>query len=146
MSALLLPLLLLACGKGGPPDWCEGRADDPDCDGVATELDRCPDTELGAFTDRVGCSENQAAACSVSLSTPEDGAKATGAFRWSGTCDVYLLQFSEDPDFPPARTRTAARTTGQAVSATGTEKYWRVQGGRTGNSSGFSTPARTVKW
>jgi hypothetical protein len=141
---LLSILLLSACH--GEPAWCRDRADDADCDGVPDAQDRCAETEAASLTDRVGCSENQAAGCTVALASPEDGASEVTAFRWTGTCDVYLLQFSDDPAFPPGSTRTAARSTALAVSASGTEKYWRVQGGRTGSSSGYSTAPRELGW
>lgn len=137
---------LTGCAKDGPPAYCEGRADDPDCDGVPTELDRCAETAFDARTNALGCSEAQSANCSVVLVSPEPGGDATGAFRWNGDCDVYLLQFNDDPTFPTATTRTAARATGLAVSAAGTEKYWRVQGGQQGNSAGYATEPRIVKW
>jgi len=78
---------------------------------------------------------------------PEDGArlKAPARFRWTGDCDVWLLQFSDDPDFPAGATRTVVRTEASEVTAEGTEKYWRVVGGREGSSAGASTPPREVK-
>ena len=145
-ALVLATLLLAACANGGQPKYCEGRADDPDCDGVPDALDRCAGTAFAVRTDPLGCAENQSANCSVALVTPEPGARAEGAFRWTGDCDVYLLQFSDDEAFPAARTRTGARTIGLAVSATGTEKYWRVLGGQSGNSAGYATPPRDLKW
>jgi hypothetical protein len=71
--------------------------------------------------------------------------EAPARFRWSGDCEVYLLQFSDDPEFPAGATRTAVRTDVQEVTASGTESYWRVVGGMSGSSSGAHTPVREVK-
>jgi len=128
------------------PEWCEGRQGDPDCDGVVEASDLCPDTEIGVLTDRVGCSERQTAGCAVVLASPADKTRAPEVFRWTGDCDAYLLQFSNDPTFPPGATRTAVNTPDQAVSATGTERWWRVVGGVRGGSTGFATDPREVNW
>lgn len=138
-------LLLLACTPE-VPDWCRGREGDADCDGVTEAYDLCPETEIGAFTDRVGCSERQTAGCAVVPVSPADDAKAPTSFRWSGDCDAYLLQFSDDPSFPPGATRTAVNTPDQAAVATGTERWWRVVGGRRGGSTGYATDPRRVNW
>ena len=69
-----------------------------------------------------------------------------GRFRWAGDCDVYLLQFSDDPEFPPGATRTAMRTTAMEVVTEGSESFWRVVGGLYGGSSAAQTPPRAVKW
>ncbi len=142
----LIPILLLACSPD-PPEYCVDRADDADCDGVPDAWDQCNNTAWGDPADRVGCSEGQAAGCSVRLVEPDDGARleAPARFRWSGDCEVYLLQFSDDPEFPAGATRTAVRTDVQEVTASGTESYWRVVGGMSGSSSGAHTPVREVK-
>ncbi len=148
---LLLPILLI-CGEAGcgnrQPDWCRDRADDADCDGVPDSSDRCVETPDGASTDRVGCSQNQAAGCAVEAIEPKTREKLEGdaRFRWSGDCDVYLLQLSDDPAFPAGATRTALRTEASEVSASGDETWWRVVGGLDGASAGYSTPAREIRW
>lgn len=143
-----LALLAALVGCSQIPPYCKDRADDVDCDGIPDANDRCADSPLESPTDRLGCTENQAAGCSVSLVRPDDRENVKGevAFRWTGDCDTYLLQFAEDPAFPAAATRTAIRTEAREVMATGSERYWRVVGGRTGSSAGFSTPARRIKW
>lgn len=144
---ILLSILLTGCADNSLPEYCEGRSDDPDCDGVPDEWDQCPNSAIGDPTDRLGCSEGQAARCSVQLIEPEDNKRldSPARFRWSGDCDVYLLQFSDDPDFPAGATRTALRTAASEVVVEGTEQYWRVVGGRDGSSAGATTPVREVK-
>ena len=146
MLPSLLLLTLTTCAREPRPGYCLPRADDTDCDAVPDAWDLCPETAYDARTDPAGCSEGQAAGCTVSLASPEDGAAATSFFRWTGTCDVYLLQFSDDPAFPAGDTRTAARVDGQAVSGTGTETYWRVSGGRNGSAAAYATPPRRIRW
>jgi len=143
---ILLSLFLTGCGDS-IPEYCEARADDPDCDGVPDAWDQCPNTLIGDATNRLGCSEGQAARCSVRPVEPEDRArlKAPARFRWTGDCDVWMLQLSDDPDFPAGATRTAIRTSASEVLITGEEKYWRVVGGREGSSAAASTPPREVK-
>jgi hypothetical protein len=145
--SLLIALLLLPACKEELPEWCLSRADDADCDGSPDAWDRCPESPFGDSTDRLGCTEGQAARCSISPVEPDNKAKldSPATFRWAGDCDVYLLQFSDDPAFPPGGTRTALKTTGKEVSADGTEAYWRVVGGLTGSSSGAQTPPREIK-
>lgn len=147
MPVFLLIAALVGCGAKSP---CEDRVDDVDCDGVPDAADVCGATVLGPV-DRLGCADNERAGCVVLAETPADGerVKDKALARWSGTCDVYLLQVSDDPDFPPGATRTVARTSG--VSATLTpgakeERYWRVQGGVRGETASFSTPPRTIRW
>lgn len=144
---ILIPILLAACGGETTPEYCLDRADDPDCDGVPEVWDRCPGTAVGDPADRLGCSEGQVAGCSVRLVEPDDGARLTAParFRWSGDCDVWLLQFSDDPDFPAGATRTAVRTDASQADASGDEKYWRVVGGVDGVSAGAYSPHREVK-
>ncbi len=142
-------MLLAACGGEVSPEYCQGRADDPDCDGVPEDWDRCPETALGEATDRLGCSERQVAGCSVALLEPDDGARlsAPARFRWNGDCDIWLLQFSDDPSFPAGATRTAARTEAHQVDASGSETYWRVLGGMSGTSSGVASESRAIiRW
>ena len=68
-------------------------------------------------------------------------------FRWSGSCEVWLLQFSEDPSFPAGATRTVVRTTDKQVEAEGSEGYWRVVGGNHGVSAGATSPPRQIgRW
>lgn len=137
----ILPLLLLACRSDSGPAYCVDRVDDADCDGVPDGLDLCAATPAGVLTDRVGCSENQASGCMVTLVSPKDREKRQGdqTFRWSGDCDVYLLQVSDDPAFPAGRTRTLVRTSAQEVTATADARYWRVVGADDGYSVGWTT-------
>lgn len=143
----MLLWMLLACRPETAPEYCLERADDADCDGVPDGIDHCPATELEALTDRAGCSERQAAGCMVTPAFPADRAKWSEDlhFRWSGDCDVYLLQLSDDPDFPPGATRTALRTTAQEARVTGTERYWRVVGADDGHSVGWTTDVRELR-
>jgi len=147
MSLLIAILLLPGCQKEEIPEWCVDRADDADCDGTPDAWDRCAESPLGDPTDRMGCSEGQAARCAVSPVEPEDNEKldTPTTFRWAGDCDVYLLQFSDDPAFPAGLTRTAVKTAGKEVTAEGTEAYWRVVGGLYGASAGAQTPPREIK-
>jgi hypothetical protein len=147
MPALLLLITLLGCGSR---TLCEDRADDADCDGVPDAADQCGATVQGPV-DRRGCADNERAGCVVLAESPQDGARARdeALARWSGTCDVYLLQVSDDPSFPPGATRTLARTTGETATLTpgaAEERYWRVQGGLRGETASFSTPARQIRW
>lgn len=138
----------VGCG-GGESAWCTTRSDDSDCDGVPDGWDRCDETPMGARTDSRGCAEAQVAGCSVQALSPESGARLSGParFRWSGTCDMWLLQFSDDPSFPAGATRTAVRTDVQQADATGTERYWRVVGGMHGVSAGATSSVQEVrKW
>ena len=158
----MLLALLIACGQK-QPEWCTERNEtaaqaendgvagysyDTDCDGVPDALDRCEDSPLGDPTDRLGCTSGQASSCWVLSETPEDGEKSSEAlaFTWSGDCDVYQLQFSDDPEFHPARTRVEARTSGREVHAKADETYWRVVGGLDGESSEATSPPRSIKW
>jgi hypothetical protein len=108
--------------------------------------DHCP-SSLYAPTDAVGCTEDQAAGCTVAIVQPEPGFVTEGEtlFTWTGTCDVYLIQFAYDPSFPPGLTRSV-RTTVTEVALPGDERYWRVVGGKTGGSTGVATPAREINW
>ena len=148
MPILFAMLTVIGCnGQNQTPDWCADRADDSDCDGVPTDWDQCPETVNGAPTDRLGCSEAQAAGCGVSLVEPDNKARLTAParFRWSGDCDVWLLQMSNDPTFPAGATQTVVRTTDSEVLAEGSLDYWRVVGGKTGVSSGVESEVREVK-
>ena len=140
---ILLILVLGACSR----DVCADRADDGDCDGVPDAWDRCLQSEAG-LVDRVGCTEGQAAGCHVLASSPEDGERVDGSarLRWSGDCEVYLVQLSDDPAFPPAATRTVARTRDLEATVAGEERYWRVQGGLSGSPAGASTEPRQLRW
>ena len=148
MRSLVLLFCILAACRDAPPAYCRDRQDDADCDGVPDAQDRCAESPYDTFTDRLGCTENQAAGCAVSAIRPGDGDRADAEqfFRWSGDCDVYLLQMADDPDFPSGVTRTVVRTEGREVAATGTERYWRIVGAMNGGSAGYSTPARKIKW
>jgi hypothetical protein len=140
---MALLLWILACA----PATRQCPAGDEDCDGVPNEADRCAQSSPEP-TDAAGCTDDQMAGCTVSAAGPPDQATAQGAmtFTWTGTCDVYLLQFSDDVTFPAGRTRTEARTTDTAWTTTSAEPFWRVVGGRTGSSRGFTTEPRTVWW
>jgi len=145
----LSPLLLvlgLSC-SGGDPDWCASRTDDADCDGVPDASDRCPNSASEQPTDRLGCSPSQAAGCSVRALAPDDGQARdeTVLFRWETDCDVTLLQFSDDPDFPAGATTTAVRTQATEVAVAPSGTWWRLQAGLTGSSTGAITPARSVE-
>lgn len=147
MPVLLLIAALAGCGA---KTLCEDRADDADCDGVPDASDRCGASVQGPV-DRVGCADNERAGCVVLAEEPADGARVKGEAqaRWSGTCDVYLLQVSDDPDFPAGATRTVARTSAESATLTPSaaeERYWRVQGGVRGESASFSTPPRAIRW
>jgi hypothetical protein len=141
-----------ACGAPveGLPDYCADRADDVDCDGVPDSRDQCPGTEIGALKDARGCTENQRAGCGVLLKTPLEDEKLdrdlSVAFRWSGDCDVYLVQVSNDPEVAPAATRTVARVPELQATADVEEAYWRVVGAREDKSAGYATPARRLSW
>ena len=145
---MALLLWLLACAPAGRT--CP--AGDEDCDGVPDEADRCAgsneDQPVAEPTDAAGCTDDQMARCTVALDGPGHGASAFGSttFVWHGTCDVYLLQFSDDATFPSGRTRTEIRTAQQAWVAASTERWWRVVGGRTGSSRGFTTEPREIWW
>ena len=144
---MALLLWLLACAPAGRT--CP--AGDEDCDGVPDEADRCAgsnqDQTIAEPTDAAGCTDDQMARCTVALDAPPaHGTKAGSAtFAWHGTCDVYLLQFSDDATFPAGRTRTEIRTAEQAWAATSSERWWRVVGGRTGSSHGFTTEPRELR-
>jgi hypothetical protein len=147
MPVLLLIAALIGCGA---KTLCDDRADDGDCDGVPDATDLCGATVQG-LVDRRGCADNERAGCVVLAEEPTDGARAKdeAQARWSGTCDMYLLQVSDDPDFPPGATRTVARTSGEAATLTPSaaeEGYWRVQGGVRGETASFSTPPRKIRW
>jgi hypothetical protein len=135
---MALVLWLLACS---PARDCS--AGDEDCDGVPDEADRCAHSN-GEPTDAGGCTDDQMAGCAVVADSPPDRSSVRGPFAWHGTCDVYLLQFSDDATFPAGRTRTAARTTETTWTASSTERFWRVVGGRTGSSRGFTTEPREL--
>ena len=144
---MALLLWLLACA---PVRTCAG---DEDCDGVPDEADRCAesneDQTKAEPTDAAGCTDDQMARCTVALDAPPPGGMAAGgatSFAWQGTCDVYLLQFSDDATFPAGRTRTEIRTAERTWVATSTERWWRVVGGRTGSSRGFTTEPREIRW
>lgn len=143
----LVLFLIVGCGDG-VPRWCDERADDADCDGVPDAADRCADSVLEAPVDRRGCTEAQAAGCTVVAAFPDDGAMVSGKplFAWAGDCDVYRLELSDDPTFPPAATRTAARTGALEITTSGTERFWRVVGARTGGTSGAATEPREIAW
>jgi hypothetical protein len=138
--------LLLSCG--GPADPCASREDDADCDGVPDGRDVCPSSRRADLADAAGCTETQSAGCAVEALSPVDGAVTEGTtlFQWSGDCDVYLLQLADDARFPAAATRTASRTQGTEAAVTGTERYWRVVGGKAGASAGASTTPRELEW
>lgn len=142
---MLLFLLLTACSRGVD---CADRADDADCDGVPDDADRCSATPASKLVDRQGCSENEAAGCVILPELPADGARVKGAatITWSGTCELTLVQLSDDPSFPPARTRTVARTRAEQAQVEGTEAYWRLVGGLSGHSAGYSTEPRRIRW
>ena len=146
IPALFSLITLLGCQEE-VPEFCLERADDIDCDGVPDDQDRCPASPMGDPTDRSGCTEGQAAGCSVTAVEPADNERleSPARFRWAGDCDVYLLQFSDDPSFPVAATRTGVRTTAIEVVAPGSEQYWRVVGGLQGSSAGALTPPREVR-
>lgn len=141
-------LFFVGCGSAGS-DWCEERTDDGDCDGVPDDWDQCSETPADALTDSRGCSATQTAGCTVQALSPEEGAvlESPARFRWSGSCEVWLLQFSEDPSFPAGATRTVVRTTDKQVEAEGSEGYWRVVGGNHGVSAGATSPPRQIgRW
>lgn len=146
MLAFLL-LLTTGCSEDTPPDWCIDRPGDADCDGTPDTEDQCDATPYNSLVDRRGCSENQAAGCNVTLSSPEDGEriKDDSIFRWQGNCEVYLLQFSDDPSFPLTATHTVARTNAKEVQAQAQGEWWRVVGGLKGSSAGKSTEARRIR-
>lgn len=134
--------LALACG----PKPCADRLDDADCDGVPDAVDACASTARDALTDRRGCSGDQVAGCSVTLRSPEDGARDATHARWVGDCDVYHLQTSDDPAFPVAATSTVYRGPAQELALPdGMATYWRVVGGLEGRAQGATTPARELK-
>lgn len=139
---MLVLLALIACS--GSDGKCRG--DDVDCDGVPDLADHCPDSDPKALHDAAGCTEAQAAGCTVELLAPADRASVVGQtrFAWNGTCEEYLLQFSNDPAFPAGASRTAARTEGTEVIAGGRERYWRVVGGLHGSSNGFAAGPRAI--
>lgn len=141
-------LVLFACRDSGPPEFCEARTGDADCDGVPEDRDQCPDSVMGELTDPVGCTATQSAGCQVRAIYPLEREVVRGStlFSWDGDCDVYLLQFADDDRFPPAATRTAVRTTGTEATTAGDERFWRVVGGLVGGSAGAATPAREVEW
>jgi hypothetical protein len=145
---MALLLWLLACAPAGRT--CP--AGDADCDGVPDAADRCPGSNaeqaIAEPTDAAGCTDDQMARCTVALDQPLHSASASGSatFAWHGTCDVYLLQFSDEPTFPAGRTRTEIRTAQRAWAGAGTERWWRVVGGRTGSSRGFTSEPREIHW
>lgn len=134
-------LLLAACGD---PGACPERAGDSDCDGVPDVRDFCSGTDPEALHDAAGCSDAQSAGCRVELLAPEDGADVLpeDRFGWNGDCDVWLVEFSDDAAFAPARTRVALRTQATESMIVAPERYWRVTGGRYGRSAGVSSPVR----
>jgi hypothetical protein len=141
----------VACGSpDGLPEYCAERADDGDCDGTPDSLDQCPGSELEQLTDARGCTSNQRAGCSVVLKTPTEGerldAEREVVYRWTGDCDIYLVQLSNDPSFPPGATSTVARAVELQAEADGGGAYWRVVGGLYGRPDGYATPAREVRW
>lgn len=142
---LTLLWILAACNPGVD---CAARADDADCDGVPDDADRCEATEPGSWSDRQGCSEAQTAGCVVLAEEPADGARLKGpvTFAWSDTCELVLLQLSDDPDFPPSGTRTALRSEAELAVVEGTERYWRLVGGMRGRSGSFATEPRRIHW
>ena len=145
---MALLLWLLACAPPGRtcPDG------DEDCDGVPDDADRCAgsneETAVAEPTDAAGCTDDQMARCTVALDQPLHGTRAIGdtTFSWHGTCDVYLLQFSDEPTFLAGRTRTEIRTAEHAWTTTDAGRWWRVVGGRTGSSHGFTTDPREIRW
>jgi hypothetical protein len=143
---MALLLWLLACA---PERTCAG---DEDCDGVPDVADRCAGSNferaIAEPTDAAGCTDDQMARCVAELDRPPSAASARGptTFGWHGTCDVYLLQFSDDAAFPVARTRTEIRTAREEWTTTSTARWWRVVGGRTGSSRGFTTEPREIRW
>lgn len=147
MSLGILWLAALTACSGGDPDFCAGRSDDADCDGVPDGADRCPNSATSQDTDRLGCTPSQAAGCSVRALAPEDGAahQDTVLFRWETDCDVTLLQFSDDPEFPAGTTTTAVRTDATEVAAAPAGTWWRLEAGLLGASAGAVTPARSLK-
>jgi hypothetical protein len=142
----LFALVLISCTRGQEP--CADRVDDDDCDGVPDAQDLCADSEAGSVKDGAGCSEAQTAGCKVALLAPEPHAVVQGEvlFRWEGDCDVYLLELANDERFPPATTRTVARTEGLEAAARGDERFFRVVGGRSGVSSGAVSEIRELEW
>lgn len=138
---MLVLLALLACSGGGT---CRG--DDADCDGVPDLADHCPGSDPNALHDPAGCTEDQSAGCKVELLAPADRAAVVGEtrFAWNGTCEEYLLQFSNDPAFPAGASRTDVRTEATEVVAGGRERYWRVVGGLHGSSTGFTAGPREL--
>jgi len=139
-------MLLLAGLLGCTSEPCKERTGDEDCDGVPDATDRCLETSSGALTDRQGCSGEQAAGCSLELLFPEDGARDPERFGWAGDCEVYVLQASDYPDFPPGATRSVWRGSVQEVHlAPPAEGYWRVVGGMTGRGADFATAPRSVR-
>ena len=145
---MALLLWVLACA----PATRQCPAGDNDCDGVPDEADRCgasnAEQSIAEPTDAAGCTDDQMARCTLALDQPMQGASESGpaTFAWHGTCDVYLLQFSEDAAFPPGRTRTEVRTAAHAWTTTSTEPLWRVVGGRTGSSRAFTSEPREIRW
>ncbi len=160
----MLLALLTACGQK-QPDYCvernrladladeqgvTGYPHDADCDGTPDYLepDHCLRSPVGDPTDRLGCTSGQASGCWLLPEAPAEDLKAEGevAFRWSGDCDVYLVQFSDDLEFHPARTRTAVRTEGREVHLEASEAYWRLVGGLEGESAETASAPRSIRW
>lgn len=139
-------LFATACDENAPPDWCLDRQGDADCDGTPDTEDQCDGTPYNSLVDRRGCLESQVAGCSVSVvgATGPQLAASDGFFRWEGNCDVYLLQFSNDPDFPLTETITAVRTEGLEVQSATRGEWWRVVGGLRGSASGAATEPRRI--
>ena len=143
----LLLILLAACSQEHHPvpvnAGCPDRSDDQDCDGRPDELDLCPDSPPGP-TDASGCSDAQAAGCEIERVEHVlvgDGGPAR-RFTWQGSCQVWAVQFSPDPDFLAGRTTTAIRTSLQQADLVPAGAWWRVQGGMEGSSRIVSSPPR----
>lgn len=141
-----LVFLAAACDENVPPEWCVERQGDADCDGTPDTEDQCDGTPYNSLVDRRGCLESQVAGCAVSLltATAPTTPNSDGFFRWDGNCDVYLLQFSDDPEFPLTATTTAVRTESLEVQSTRHGAWWRVVGGMRGSASGAATEPRRI--
>lgn len=151
-TATLVWLALMSGCAPGLPEFCADRDDDGDCDGVPDLYDQCPGTDFETLTDARGCSASERAGCSATLKTPVEREKLDPTrqvvFRWSGDCDLYLVQLSTTPAFLPGDTFTAARVVElQAQTDVRDDMpYWRVVGGLEGREAGYSTPAREIRW
>jgi hypothetical protein len=145
-SLALLWIGLISCSIGDP-NWCADRDDDADCDGVPDAMDQCANSAADQPTDRSGCTATQAEGCGVRALAPLDGEKRLDdmVFRWETDCDVTLLQFSDDPDFPAGATTTIAKTTATEIAAQPAGEWWRLQSGLNGSSGGAVTPPRSLQ-